>query len=90
MLSVLDGRYLDALKCLVESGLRFTPKTPIEGAGLTILHHVWAVECAEYLIERNADVAAKDAMGKTPLRYAMENYRPEIAAYLRSINAPYK
>lgn len=58
---------------------------------MTVLHHAaeWgnALELIRFLVDRGAELNARDDRGWTPLDYANERKRRELAAFLRSRGA---
>ena len=54
---------------------------------MTVFHEAGAtgqIEVAEMLLKRGGDINATDSSGKTPLAYAIDSKKDEMAAWLRA------
>jgi len=73
----------DLLQELIRRGIRIFNQSTYDGA--TALHRaaeVNSLECAQILIEQNADIDATNFKGETALHVAAENDCQEVAQYL--------
>ena len=87
--AALFGRRLETAKLLLERGADVTMKRGGQGwerSGWTALHYVAGfgfADLLEPLLERGADLKAKDDEGRTPLEVAVEAGQAEMAEMLR-------
>jgi ankyrin repeat protein len=91
--AALFGRSVEAAKTLIEAGADVRPKRGGPGwprAGWTALHYCASfgfTDLVRALIERGADINARDDEGMTPLRVAIESSQQELADLLLQIGA---
>ena len=77
----------DIVEMLLAKGAN--PNLRAEG-GVTVFHAAGAtgqIEVAEMLLKRGGDINATDSSGKTPLAYAIDSKKHEMAAWLRAHGA---
>jgi len=91
--AALFGRRVEAAKTLIEAGADVTSKRGGTGwprSGWTALHYCASfgfTDLVRALVERGADINARDDEGKTPLRVAIEAAQEEFADLLLQIGA---
>ncbi len=81
--SAAAARRPDIVEMLLAKGAN--PNLRAEG-GVTVFHEAGAtgqIEVGEMLLTRGGDINATDSSGKTPLTYAIDSKKDEIAAWLR-------
>lgn len=81
-----EGGHLECMKYLVRLGADVNSKTSLRR--MSPLHAASGngrLNCVQYLIEQGAIIDAKDNDGKTPISWAIECVRPEIAEFLQMI-----
>jgi ankyrin repeat protein len=84
MYAAMANHALNAVKCLVSSGVKVNAR---DANGWTPLHWVSDVPIAKYLVSHKADVSIRDRNGITPLGYAVDEGNEEVAEYLRSLGS---
>jgi ankyrin repeat protein len=85
--SAAAARRPDIVEMLLAKGAN--PNLRAAG-GVTVFHEAGAtgqIEVAEMLLKSGGDINAKDNTGKTPLAYAIESKKDEMAAWLRTHGA---
>lgn len=78
---------LDIAADLLEHGARINFSAGSEGKTAlyyAVIHN--RIEMIKFLVEKGADIDAKDQMGKTVLKHAEENQKEEAIAIIKSIN----
>ena len=77
----------DIVEMLLAGGADPNPRAK---GGVTVFHEASAtgqIEVAQMLLKRGGDINATDSSGKTPLAYAIDSKKDEMAAWLRAHGA---